>query len=125
MDISPEIPANKNYIDDYGNGSFIICGQSYGVALIVSPSDILPWPIIDINVISENDIKFILSKIPTIEFLLIGSGANIPMIPKEAVSFLLQSGGVNIDIMETGAACRTYNVMMSEDRLVGVALIPI
>ena len=125
MDIFPEIPGNKNYIDDYGNGSFTICGQSYEGPLIVSPDNILPWSIGNADAISKDDIELILSSIPLIEYLLIGSGASIPMLPKEVADILLQHGGVYFDFMETGAACRTYNVLMSEDRIVGAALIPI
>ena len=125
MDISPEIPGNKNYIDDYGVGKFRICGETYKGSLIVSPHDIFPWSTVDIETIDKDGIKLILSKIPSIEFLLIGSGASIPMISKGIADILLEYGKVNIDIMETGAACRTYNVLMSEDRLVAAALIPI
>lgn len=124
MDISPEIPGNKNYIDNYSDGRFTICGEVYKGSLIVSPNKLIsPWSIVNIEAIGKDDIDLILSKIPSLEFLLIGSGASMPHSVSKIETILFQYQGVNLDIMETGAACRTYNVLMAEGRLVGAALI--
>ena len=60
---------------------------------------------------------------PPIEILLIGSGATFEMAPA-ALRSALGARGVSIESMDTGAACRTYNVLMAEDRRVAAALIP-
>ena len=124
MDISPEIPGNKYYIDRYGDGGFSISGKPYKGSIIVSPDKLFEWPMLNVEFIGANDIQLILSKLPSIEILLIGSGQHLSVVSSEVIN-ISQARGVNLDIMETGAAWRTYNGMMSEGRLVGGALIAI
>ena len=59
---------------------------------------------------------------PAVDVLLIGCGARIAPIPK-AVRDGLRKAGIGADTMDTGAACRTYNVLASEGRRVAAALI--
>jgi uncharacterized protein len=60
----------------------------------------------------------------SVNLLLIGCGPRMAMIPA-ALRASLRAKGVVIEPMDTGAACRTYNVLMAEGRLVAAALIPV
>ena len=60
---------------------------------------------------------------PPIEILLIGSGAAFELAPP-ALRQALGARSIALECMDTGAACRTYNVLMAEDRRVAAALIP-
>ena len=60
---------------------------------------------------------------PPIEILLIGSGGAFEMAPA-ALTQALSARSIALESMDTGAACRTYNVLMAEDRRVAAALIP-
>ena len=60
---------------------------------------------------------------PRIELLLIGCGARFAMVGPD-VRRALKKEQISIESMDTGAACRTYNVLLGEDRRVGAALIP-
>ena len=60
---------------------------------------------------------------PRIEILLIGSGATFEMAPA-VLRKALSARRIAVESMDTGAACRTYNVLMAEDRRVAAALIP-
>ena len=58
-----------------------------------------------------------------INVLLLGTGTSI-MAPNPKLGATLQSLGVGLEIMDTGAACRTFNVLVAEERLIAAALIP-
>lgn len=58
------------------------------------------------------------------EFLLLGSGARMQLLPK-ALRQGLRDAGLVVEVMDTGAACRTYNVLLAEGRRVGAALLPV
>ena len=61
---------------------------------------------------------------PAVEFLVIGCGARAMLVPP-ALRQELRDAGLRLDAMDTGAACRTYNVLLAEDRRVAAALIPL
>ncbi len=61
---------------------------------------------------------------PAIEILLIGCGIRATLIKADILADI-KSAGIAFESMDTGAACRTFNVLMSEDRRVAAALIPV
>ncbi len=124
MDITPEIPAERKYIDHYGDGGFRVGGERYEGSVIVTPEQVWPWPVSSFAELTSESVAPVLSAEPAIELLLIGCGARVARIPNH-VRETLRSGAITVDGMETGAACRTYNVLMAEERRVAVALIAI
>jgi uncharacterized protein len=60
----------------------------------------------------------------SVELLLIGTGARMAQIDR-TLRQALRADGVVIEVMDTGAACRTYNVLMAEGRRVAAALIAV
>ena len=67
---------------------------------------------------------FVRSAEPAVEILLLGSGPKMGLLPSK-LRRELRDAGIVVDVMETGAACRTYNVLLSEDRRVAAALLPV
>ncbi|MBT4425387.1 MAG: hypothetical protein HOC88_00700 [Rhodospirillaceae bacterium] len=124
MDITPEIPADRKYIDHYGDGGFRVAGERYEGSVIVTPEQVWQWPVSSFAELTAENVAQVLSAEPAIELLLIGCGARVERIPKD-VRETLRAGAITVDGMETGAACRTYNVLMAEERRVAVALIAI
>ena len=124
MDITPEIPADRKYIDHYGDGGFRVGGERYEGSLIVAPEQVWPWTIYDIAQLTAESVATVLAANPPIELLLIGCGARVERVPRD-VRKVLRARAIIVDGMETGAACRTYNVLMAEERRVAVALIAI
>lgn len=124
MDITPEIPADRKYIDHYGAGGFRVAGERFEGSVIVTPEQVWPWPVSDFTGLTAESVAQVLSAEPAIELLLIGCGARVERIPKD-VREALKVGTITVDGMDTGAACRTYNVLMAEERRVAVALIAI
>ena len=123
MDISPLVPEGRHVIESYGDDGFRINGERYEGPVIVWPEGVVPWAVSDITVAAIETLDAVFSAEPRIEILLIGSGATFQLAPA-ALRRALSDRSIAIESMDTGAACRTYNVLMAEDRRVAAALIP-
>ncbi len=124
MDITPEIPADRKYIDHYGNGGFRIGGDRYEGSVIVAPEQVWPWAVSEMAQLTADSLAAIVAAEPPIEVLLIGCGGRGERLPGD-LRQALKERAIIVDVMETGAACRTYNVLLAEERRVAAALIAI
>lgn len=111
-------------IDAYGNGGFRFAEMSHRGSILCLPSGIHGWKPETPPVISKRDIALILEQATEIEILLVGTGVDLRRIPED-VRALLRSHQISADPMSTGAAVRTYNVLLAEDRAVAAALIAV
>lgn len=107
-------------IDAYGNGGFRFADMSHKGAILCLPSGIYGWQPSD-KIPTIADLTPILKEADKIEILLIGTGEKLLRLPKEVRS-KLQMRHISSDTMSTGAAVRTYNVLLSEDRAVAAML---
>jgi uncharacterized protein len=113
-------------IDAYGNGGFRFAGMSHRGSLIALPSGVWAWDVAGPEDLTVAKLSRILSE-PRggeFQFLLLGTGAT-QVFPDLAVRRAFADAGLGLDIMSTGAACRTYNVLLAEGRPVGTALIAV
>lgn len=103
-------------VDTYGNGGFRFADMSHRGSIISVPSGIYG---IDMAgpVPSLNDLARILAEADEIEILLIGTGNDLRVLPAD-LRALLRSKNISTDTMSTGAAVRTFNVLLAEDRAV-------
>ena len=124
MDLTPELLADRKYIDHYGDGGFRVGGERYEGSIIVAPEQVWPWTISDIAQLNGESVAAVLAADPPIELLLIGCGTRVKRVPYD-LRKTLRARAIIVDGMETGAACRTYNVLMAEERRVAAALIAI
>jgi uncharacterized protein len=124
MDITPLIPADRQVIDSYGPGRFRVSGQAYEGALLVFPDRTLVWAVAGFASLDADAFAPVLAAEPRVEILLLGAGAKAQLLPS-ALRRDLRERGVVVDVMDTGAACRTYNVLLSEERRVAAALLPV
>lgn len=123
MDITPAIPENKNVIKGYGEKSFKINEDSHGGSVILLPDDVKPWNVTKADEISLDSLRHI-SENYNIEILLIGCGENHIPMPSE-IQLHFSKKNIGVEIMTTGAACRTYNVLLAEGREVAAALLAV
>ena len=123
MDITPLVPEGRHVIESYGDEGFKINGERYSGPVIVWPERVAPWAVSSIATAAIETLDPLFSAEPPIEILLIGSGTAFEMAPA-ALRKALSARGIAVESMDTGAACRTYNVLMAEDRRVAAALIP-
>lgn len=124
MDISPRALGDRQLIQSYGEGRFRISGTVHDGGVLVFPERTLPWPVASIRGVTVDSLAEVTAAEPAVEILLLGCGSRFETIPA-ALKEALREAGVMIDSMDTGAACRTYNVLVSEGRRVAAALIAI
>ena len=126
MDITPLIPAGRQIIESYGDGRFRVSGALFEQSILVFPERTLPWAPVAASEITLEALDEIAKAgaAGTVDVLLIGCGARMEMMPAE-LRRALRAAGIVIEPMDTGAACRTYNVLMSEGRRVAAALIAV
>ena len=119
MDVTPLIAKDRQVIESYGASGFRVSGNSYDGAILVLPHATQPWPVRTIADISAESLA------PVIEagIQILGCGHRMQLVPP-ALRQELRAHGVVTDAMDTGAACRTYNVLLAEDRRVAAALLP-
>lgn len=126
MDITPLIPKGRQIIEAYGDNGFRISGMRYEGPLIVLPTQCLSWSIAGQEEFTESlfDPILELRKEIKIDLILLGTGAKIRPVPK-LVREILHHQGLVIEPMDTGAACRTYNILLAEGRDICAALLPV
>lgn len=116
--------ASPRVIDAYGNGGFKIGGEAFSGSVLVLPDgSVTSWPV-DLTALSAQDFTAVMASSPPPEILLLGCGARAMFVPP-ALRQSLRAAGIVIDAMDTGAACRTYNVLIAEQRRVAAALIAV
>ncbi|MCB9957837.1 MAG: Mth938-like domain-containing protein [Rhodospirillaceae bacterium] len=121
IDITPQRPAGLHAIDSYQPGWFRIAGQVHEGSVIVFPDRVVAWPVTAFADVTADTLADVMAT-AGVELLLIGTGAEPQPIPK-ALRAAIKDAGIGIDAMATPAACRTYNILLSEHRAVAAALI--
>jgi uncharacterized protein len=111
-------------IEAYGNGGFRFADMSHRGSLLCLPSGIYGWEPNDPIALTAEDFARVFAEAGDIEVLLIGCGADLRPIPK-SLRATLKEAGIATDPMSTGAAVRTFNVLLAEDRAVAAALIAV
>lgn len=124
MDVSPLIPAGKQIIKGYGDGGFTIAGRRWEGSVLVLPDVTQAWDVGDVSQLTEESLAPFLSLEQRPRILLLGCGARMVPVPA-SLRAALRTAGMTLEMMDTGGACRTFNVLVSEDRSVAAALIAV
>lgn len=117
-------PAQVQYIRSYGPGRFMISDREWRSPVLVTPSVTHPWAITragDFTVESLAPLRG--AAVPT-EILVLGCGARAVFVPPD-LRAALKAAGMGLEVVDTGSACRIYNVLLAESRRVAAALIPL
>ncbi|WP_323776413.1 Mth938-like domain-containing protein [Leisingera sp.] len=104
-------------VDGYGAGFFRIGGQVHQGAVLTSAAGTAAWG-------GYADAKPLLALAGEIDVLFIGTGAEIAHIPAE-LRKVLEGAGLGVEVMNSPAACRTYNVLLSEGRRIAIAALAV
>lgn len=118
MDVTPLIKRDAKVIQSYKGGVFKVSNVVYDHPIIVMQNEILAWTPHD--PIRSSDLAPVAQY--KIEVLLLGTGEKQKMLSPALRQEIKTTYGFTVDAMDNGAACRTYNVLMAEGRLVAVAL---
>ena len=122
VDITPLVGAGQQIIQSYGANGFRVSGVAYDGPVLVRPARTLPWAVADIGMLTAQDFGQ-LQEDEAADILLLGTGMRMALPPAE-VRDALRRVSITLEPMDTGAACRTYNVLMAEGRRVAAALFP-
>ncbi len=118
------VPSGRQLIQGYGDGRFRVAGQVYSGSVLVFPERTLSWPVREPAGITLASLDAVTGgDVPT-DILLVGCGPRFMPVPAELTG-ALRAAGVALEWMDTGAACRTFNVLLGEDRRVAAALIAV
>lgn len=108
-------------VSAYAPGRIRIGDRDIATSVIVSPGELIePWRPRHVAELEAADLEPVVALAP--EVLLIGTGAR-QVFPAPTVFAALRSRRIGFEVMDTGAACRTYNVLVAEDRRVAAALL--
>ncbi len=116
--------SDRQFVTAYGDGGFQISGTRYSGAVIVLPTRTVAWQPGALDTLTEDAFEAVLTADPPTEILLLGTGEGMSQVGLP-LRRALDARGITLDVMDTGAACRTYNVLMDEERRVAAALFPV
>lgn len=111
-------------IDTYGDGGFKFDHMAHNGALLCLPSGIHRWPVTTVTDCTLEAFLPVFDEASDIEILLFGTGKDLVPIETE-LRFRFRENQIMADPMSTGAAVRTYNVLLAEGRAVAAALIAV
>lgn len=109
-------------VEAYGNGGFRFADMSHRGSILCLPSGIYAWDVAAAP--GPDDFTRIMAEADDIEILLVGTGAQLCPLTR-ALRDMLRQARISADPMSTGAAVRTYNVLLAEGRAVAAALIAV
>jgi uncharacterized protein len=104
-------------VDGYGPGFFRLGGEVFEGPICAFPSGVATWG-------GFEDTQTVLDQLGHIDVVFVGTGAEIAHLP-DSFRDPLEAAGLGVEAMASPAACRTYNVLLSEGRRVALALIPV
>jgi uncharacterized protein len=111
----------QNSISGHGPGFVMVNSTRLETAAIVMPDKIIsPWAVSDPSAMDIADFAILLELKP--ELVLFGSGESF-RFPHPRIMAAFSQARIGFDVMDTPAACRTYNVLTSEGRIVAAALL--
>lgn len=122
MHFAPELGDSLYRVTGYDLNEIRVNDKPYQEPLIITPTRlIVPWPVTDVGTLTLDDLAIILDDKP--QLILFGTGITWVAIPPLLQS-TLQQEGIGVEIMNTPAACRTFNLLQAEGRQVAAALWP-
>ena len=124
MTPTPAFFPGRAAIDAYGNGGFRFAGMSHKGSLLCLADGIHGWDALEGQVLGPAELAPVLARLSVPMFLLLGTGRR-QVFPELAVRRAFLDAKIGLDVMDTGAACRTYNVLLAEQRPVVAALVAV
>jgi uncharacterized protein len=113
-------PARVNAFTGYGDGYVLLNGARHEASVIVLPERIVEWPVASFAALAAADFERLAALKP--EVVILGTGARL-RFPHPRLSEPLARAGVGLEVMDLQAACRTYNILAAEERIVAAALL--
>lgn len=120
MKLHASAPTHLNTFTGYGEGFVQLNGERRESSLLVLPERVMDWPPASFDALAEAHFALIAELQP--EVVLLGTGARL-RFPHPRLTASLARAGIGLEVMDVQAACRTYNILMAEERVVVAALL--
>ncbi len=119
LHLSPK--TDQNIFTAYGDGYVMVNNTRHERSLIVFPDQLIEdWPAKNLEQLESSHLECILPHQP--EIVLLGTGAKL-QFPDHALISVLVKAQIGLEVMDTQATCRTYNILVDEGRRVAAALL--
>jgi len=118
---APHLP-RPALIDAYGDGGFRFGGMSHRGSLLCFPDGIWAWPVKNVAELTPEGLQAVFHRAESLDFFLSGTGRDPWALP-ENIWKRFRELSLSVETMATGAAVRTYNILLAESRRVGAGLI--
>jgi uncharacterized protein len=122
MELTRVAPEGRQLIQGHREGGFTIAGVRHEGSVLVLPDRTVPWAVRELAAVTLESLEPITAVAMSVDLLILGAGARFGQ-PQPDLRQALRAHGIVIEAMDTGAACRTFNVLLAEDRRVAAALI--
>ncbi len=120
MKLHRSTPSSAQTITAYGDGYVRVNGERRDASAVVTAERIVEWENRTFDALTREDFAFLAGL--GLEIVLLGTGAR-QRFPNPRLTQPLAQAGVGLEVMDLKAACRTYNILVAEERKVGLALI--
>lgn len=122
MELTRQHPGSKVYVRSVGANGITVAENTYASPLLLSPESVDPsWPVESVADVSRDALQPVLGLNP--EVVIIGTGKAQRLLDP-ALTMLFYENGIGVEVMDTRAACRTFNILVMEERRVVAALMP-
>ena len=120
---APHLPRPAQ-IEAYGSGGFRFGGMSHRGSLLCLPDGVWAWPVQIVSDLDEGALEPVFARAGMLDLFLIGAGHD-PWVLPESLRARFREISLSVDTMPTGAAVRTYNILLAENRRAGAGLIAV
>lgn len=117
-------PAQAQVIRSYGPGHFVIGEREWREPVLVTPGATSAWSVTRVEELTLASVAALREGPAPTELLVVGCGARTAFLAP-ALRAEFRAAGLAVEVVDTGSACRTYNVLLAEGRRVAAALIPL
>ena len=108
--------STQKIFNAHGAGYVTVSGERFEHSIVITPNEVFSdWQPQEFDALSEDHFTYFLTLCP--EILLLGTGT-VLRFPHPSLYRQLIAAGISVECMDTAAACRTYNILMGEDRKV-------
>ncbi len=125
MDITPEIDVSISQITGYGTDGIKVGDTLYNCPIAVFPDKVIPMEGLTRDDVADAQSYELFTQDARTEMLLVGTGASHYFISPATRQVLKAEHGIILDSMDTGAACRTFNILIGEERQVAALILPV
>ena len=121
MPLSEDIITSAYSIQAYDSDQVTINDKQYRGSLVLTPERIIhPWPVTDVSALDAAAFDELFALRPDV--VLLGTGDR-QIFPDISIIGLFATRGIGLEVMDTGALCRTFNILVAEGRHVAAAII--